>query len=297
MELGSVSEHQRVVENPDLVEAMASADLEQVDALIDQAEFLVPATPAGSDRWAITVSLGAMRERISWAFTDAEALAAWDRHPSPHAIVLSAATLARCYGSSGGSVGVVVVNAAGPAGHLVAADRLLAVRGSHHAAGEAGPRAAAGLARTAARVPLRRRASGEHRAALLSSADGNDVVALAHLGRAAEACLELGDRLHGAAVLREVAHCSARLGQPESWRSAESAGWLFASLGELDLALESLLEAAEQAGGSNRPQEANRLVRAALTTAAGPEAGKRLAESAAWLAPVGAEGRHVGNGV
>ena len=103
-------------------------------------------------------------------------------------------------------------------------------------------------------------ASGEHRAALRSSASGDDVVALTHLGGAAEACVELGDRLHGAAVLREIARCAARLGQPESWREAESAGWLFASLGELDLALESLLEAAEQAAGSNLPQEADRLV-------------------------------------
>ncbi len=172
-----------------------------------------------------------------------------------------------------------------------------AVRVLEHDAGEAGPRAATGLAQMEARAPLRRRASGEHRAALRSSADGDDVVALTHLGRAGQACLELGDRLHGAAVLREIANCSARLGQPGSWRSAESAGWVFASLGELDLALESLLEAAEQAGGSNLPQEANRLVRAALTAAAGPEAGKRLAESAVWLAPAAPDVRNTGNGV
>ncbi len=104
---------------------MASAELDRVDALIREAEFLVPATRAGSDRWAIIVSHGAQRERISWAFTDAEALAAWDHHPSPEAIVLSAEALARCYGGDGGSSGVVVLNAAGPAGHLVAAHQLL----------------------------------------------------------------------------------------------------------------------------------------------------------------------------
>jgi hypothetical protein len=292
-----VSEPALVIENPELVEAMASADLDRVDALIGRAAFLVPATRAGVDQWAVTLSLGGMRERITWAFTDAEALAAWDRHPSPDAIVLSAEALARCYGGGGRSVDVVVVNAAGPAGYLVVADRLRAVRSLEHDAGEAGPRAAAGLAPIGARAPLRRRASGEHRAALQSSADGDDVVALTHLGLAGAACLELGDRLHGAAVLREIANCSARLGQPESWRSAESAGWVFASLGELDLALESLLEAAEQAGGSNLPNEANRLVRAALTTAAGSEVGKRLAESAVWLAPVASDVRNSGNGV
>jgi hypothetical protein len=274
------------VTNPDLVEALATGDPSRIRASLAGARFLVPAMAAGHDRWGISVTLGARRERIAWAFTDGEALAAWDRHPAQGAVVLDAEGLTSCLGEPGSAV--VVLNAAGPAAYLVVADQLLPGGEPASAAEAVTPAARSGLGPLSEREGLRQQVNGSQHAALSCTESGDDIGALAHLGRASELCSVLGDRLHGAALLKELADCEERLGHPGSWRTAETAGWVFSSLGELDLGLECLVVASERARASGLPDEAARLVGAALVAATGPVLGVRLVEAASWLGTVSA---------
>jgi hypothetical protein len=101
-----------------LVAALCAQDRDRVAELLPQVDLLVPARRVTSAETVLACGTGARQERIFWAFTDAEALEAWDRHPWPETATVASLELARTAGSDdveASEAAVIVINAAGPA--------------------------------------------------------------------------------------------------------------------------------------------------------------------------------------
>jgi hypothetical protein len=90
-------------------------------------------------------------------------------------------------------------------------------------------------------------------------------------------CDELGDRLHGAAAAIELATWRAGSGSTRlaltGWREAAAT---MATLGEIDLALDALLDAAQAAARAGLGDDAEALSITALDLVAGSDFSERL---------------------
>jgi hypothetical protein len=275
-------------ENTELVAALLDGDAAAIEAALGRARLLVCAEKLPGGAAVLRRGFAGGARRVLWAFTDAEAVAAWDRHPAPACAMLEAAALRR---ASVIAEADVVLNAAGPGTHVICSSPP-ADDGSALAPPTAAPTAVrspgndAGspvhlgsplhleLADPAARAPLRAIAREAHERARAAVAAGDAVRARTQLERAIGACARLGDHLHGAAATLELARQTDELA-PALARWEQAADTL-ASLGEADLAIEALLDAAEVAGRAERAEEAERLSVRALALAAGERVCARL---------------------
>jgi hypothetical protein len=249
------------VANPRLVRALLRRDGAAVRAALSSSMLLVPARENRDGDAVVDTRRGAGGRRLVCAFTDLEALQAWDRSPSGCAVALDARAVAALVSGA-----IVALNPAGPGAHLI----------NGLALGK-GRQAASDLTDPARRRPLRRQANQFHELARRSAAAGAFAEACEQLEPALNACAELGDCLHGAAAALELAAWRARSG---STRLA-LAGWseaaeTMAALGELDLALDALLEAAQAAADAGLAAEAEDLSVTALDLAAGSDFSDRL---------------------
>jgi hypothetical protein len=228
----------------------------------------VPASENHDGEAMIQIRRGPSGRRLVCAFTDLEALQAWDRYPSDRAVALDAAVVADLVPG-----GIVALNPAGP-GALVLDGPVLAADGGD--ATEAGA-ATSQLTDPEQRAPLRRRANQFHELARRTAQAGDLGAACEQLQPAIAACDELGDRLHGAAASLELASWRARSGSTRlamtGWRDAAAT---LAALGELDLALDALLDAAEVASRAGLAADAEALSVTALELAAGSDFSDRL---------------------
>lgn len=279
------------VANPELARALCTGDSERVSACLPLARLLVPAREVRTGQSLLASGAGARRERLLWAFTDVEALKAWDRQRWPAAATIDGAELAAiaCGPASETLGSVVVVNAAGPAATLLPADQLAGVAPLDRR--PPGPDAQPldpGLADPDVRRPWRV-AAREHHGAGRRAIDHDDLGAAGReLSEAAAACGALGDRLHGAAVMAELARCRHRLGEVAPAAAIlQRAAVVLGSLGELDLAIAGLLEVAEWAAADGEITAAAGLADAALAAAAGTEVASRL--GALWRTVIEAE--------
>ncbi len=100
------------VANPMLVRALLAGPESAVLAELASATLLVPVAPVGGGDGLVRRGRTLGGRALVWAFTDEEAVRAWDRHPA-HAIApLPSSELS-------GLEAVVAVNAAGPGACLV----------------------------------------------------------------------------------------------------------------------------------------------------------------------------------
>ena len=258
------------VSNPALVEALLAGDPGAVARELPAATLLVGASMATPGAPAVLRSGTTGEQRpLLWAFTDPEALRAWDRHPAEFAVALSGADL---LAGQEGRGPVIAINAAGPGAFVL--DTAGAVRGGAHGSARA---LRAELAAEAARHAVRVQAGHAHDRGRQALAAGNPAEAAVLFEQAMDACGELGDRLHGAAAAVELAACRARLGAAgEAVALWERAADLLALFGEPDLALAALVTAAETADEAGLAAEAHRMSAAAVRLCAGRDLGDRL---------------------
>ncbi|MHB1535257.1 MAG: SseB family protein [Acidimicrobiales bacterium] len=275
------------VSNGEVVRALCLGDGLALAAAAGAARFLVPARQIRPSETVLATGTGAKRERLVWAFTDLEAFRAWDRHSWPAAAAVSSIDLAGV-ASQGAAAeadraamtpGVVVMNPAGPAATLLSPEQLLpapapippALRGAP--AERLDPSLGAVEARRAPRADaLRHHAAGRE-----AVEKGDDRAAVVEFGHAAQICGQLGDRLHGAAVMVELARCRIRLEEvPQAAAILQAAATVLASLGELDLGIDALLDVAELATAEGEAGLAAELAEAALAVVASPELATRL---------------------
>jgi type III secretion system (T3SS) SseB-like protein len=264
------------VSNPALVRALLHGDGDQLQAGLAGATLLVPASENRDGEPVIQIRRGAAGRRLICAFTDLEALQAWDRNPTGAAAVLDASEVAGLLQDA-----MVVLNPAGPGAHVLDGDVLADAYGSA-ASDEPTPTTngdlqANGLTDPARRRPLRVHANQFHELARRTAEAGDLVAACEQLQPAISACDELGDRLHGAAAALELASWRAKSGSTRlaltGWREAATT---MAALGELDLALDALLDAAQTAARAGLTADAEALSVTALDLAAGSDFSDRL---------------------
>jgi hypothetical protein len=261
------------------VTALCAQDPDRVAELLPRVDLLVPARRVTPTETVLACGTGARQERIFWAFTDAEALGAWDRHSWPEAATVASVELARTAGSD--DVGapenaVIVINAAGPAATIFRPAQVSG-RLPLAATSEGGQAFDPGLADPAARSPWRAAAGREHGRGRSAVAGGDDRTASAAFTDAAQVCGAIGDRLHGAAVTMELAACQQRLALiDEAVGLLVASAEVLASIGELDLGTAGLVDAAALAADAGQAEVASRLAEAALTAVAGPELARGL---------------------
>jgi tetratricopeptide (TPR) repeat protein len=258
--------------NPGLVEALLAQDPSAILFELAGVRLLLPAAPVGQDAAALRHGQSAGGRPLLWAFTDAEALAAWDRHPAESAVALAASDLGEL---DNGSATVLALNAAGPGAFLMGPEALSGADVSR--VSKVRRAAAAQLVALEGRHELRAAAREAHRRGIAAVASGRYTDAAGELERAIEACNALGDRLHGASAALDLAPCLARAGALSAALGAwERAAEVLTVFGEIDLALGGLLDAAEVAARSRRTEDAARLSVAALELCAGPVVGERI---------------------
>lgn len=263
----------QAVTNPELVSALLAGDPAAIQSELERATLLVPASSADDGVGIILRGRSQGGRMLIWAFTDKEALLAWDRRPPDAVVALAPDALAR---HAGGDGSVIALNAAGPGAFLVGVEALQATL-SHGASGntpEAEPGSYVDLeARPEARGRIRQALERSRSA----SADGRLQNMRRELTAAVAACGEIGDRLHGSAAALDLAACLARIGDTgpalETWERAADVLTLF---GESDLAAAALLEASEAAVEAGAEADAERLSIAALELCVGPEFTDRL---------------------
>lgn len=252
--------------NPALVRALLSEHPDQVSAALDGSTLLVPAVSAGAGHTALHTRIAAGGRRVLCAFTDLEALSAWDRHPAGEAAAVAATALRELAPGT-----ALILNPAGPGAHLLSGEPLDGNRLT------VAPDDRAQLVAPAGRRSSRSQAAHAHRRARRSAAGGWLSEACDELRVAIRACHDLGDRLHGGAAELELAGWLARLGSIggalDSWRRAAET---LALLGETDLALAGLLDAAEAAAAAGRSDEAETFSITALDVVAGADVSDRL---------------------
>lgn len=264
----------QAVTNPELVSALLAGDPARIHAELERATLLVPASSADDGVGIILRGRSQGGRMLTWAFTDREALLAWDRRPPDGVVALAPDALARH--AEGGDGSVIALNAAGPGAFLVGVEALQATLSD-------GARGDTAQAEPGSYVDLeaRREARGRIRQALERSrsarADGRLQDVRRELTAAVAACGEIGDRLHGSAAALDLAACLARIGDTgpalETWERAADVLTLF---GEPDLAATALLEASEAAVEAGADADAERLGVAALELCVGPEFTDRL---------------------
>jgi tetratricopeptide (TPR) repeat protein len=267
--------------NSSLVQALLAGDPDAIAASLADARLLIPACAAAEDQLMLAYGRCGDGRRLVWAFTDLEALQAWDRRPADAYSVIGAAGLTSLLP---GGIGAIAINAAGPGGQVIDASVLSpgsVVTVSRPAAVHDDADAHVD---SQARSPLRRRAREAHARGRAAAVAGRREEACAHFRRALEVCTTLGDRLHGAATALELAGCQAEVESPRiAVATASEAGEVLALFGELDLATGALLEAAELAADARLDREARLLATRLLELLAGPGTAARLA--ALWIRP------------
>ena len=260
-----------LVTNPELVNALLTGDPAAVESELERATLLLPAAILHDGHPVTRTGRTIAGRPLLWGFTDLEALRAWDREPATTAVALEASALAA---AAGGDGPVVALNPAGPGALLMGARAPAAIDASDGS--QVRPDSNA-LVDPEVRLKVRQRANQSHERGRSAAAAGELTAACAELERALGACSELGDRLHGAAATLELARCRARLDQValalELW---EAAAQVLSAIGEADLALTALLDAAEAAATAGLDAEAERLSVDALELCAGPELADRF---------------------
>ena len=256
------------VANPSLVRALLHGDGSEVQLTLADATLLVPASENRDGDVVIQIRRGAAGRRLVCAFTDLEALQAWDREPPDTAVALDAAAVAGLVVE-----GMVALNPAGPGALVLDGPALVARRD-----GTSAPDAAnSQLTDPEHRAQLRRQANQFHELARRTAQAGDLAAACEQLQPAISACDELGDRLHGAAASLELASWRAGSGSTRlalaGWREAAAT---LAAFGELDLALDALLDAAQAAARAGLTADAEALSITALDLAAGSDFSDRL---------------------
>ncbi|HEY1507437.1 MAG TPA: SseB family protein [Solirubrobacteraceae bacterium] len=250
------------VANPRLVQALLDQDRTEVDAALAGSTLLVPASEPRGGEIVLETRRAGGGSRLVCAFTDLEALQAWDRNPPGAAVALDWTAVAGLAADA-----TVALNPAGPGAYLL--------NGSTPA--NASPRPALDLTDPPSRRRLRLQTNQAHELARRTAAAGHLSEACEQLRPALSACAELGDRLHGAAAALELAGWRARSGSTRlalaGWREAAET---MAALGELDLALDALLDAAQAAAAGGLAREAEALSVTALDLAAGSDFSDRL---------------------
>jgi SseB protein N-terminal domain len=258
------------VANPRLVQALLQGDASRVKATLAGSTLLVPAAENRDGETVIQIRRGPSGRRLVCAFTDLEALGAWDRNPPDHAVALDASAVADLVGD-----GIVALNPAGPGALALDGPTLAASAGRDDATAQNDT--ASSLTNPEQRVPLRRQAKQFHQLARRAAQAGDLEGACAQIQPAIAACEELGDRLHEAAASLELASWRARTGSTRlamtGWREAAAT---MAALGELDLALDALLDAAQVATRAGFAADAEALSVTALELAAGSDFSDRL---------------------
>jgi SseB protein N-terminal domain len=263
------------VANPGLVQALLHGDGSEVQNTLAGSTLLVPASENGDGETSIQIRRGAAGRRLVCAFTDLEALQAWDRSPADAAVALDAAAVAGLV-----TGGMVALNPAGPGALVLDGDG----DGDGDRPALAAPRddtvrdrATLRLTDPEQRTQLRRQANQFHELARRTAEAGDLDAACEQLQPAISACEELGDRLHGAAAALELASWRARSGSTRlaltGWREAAAT---MAALGELDLAVDALLDAAQTAARAGLAADAEALSVTALDLVAGSDFSDRL---------------------
>lgn len=251
------------IANPRLTGALLSADPELVMSALPEANLLVPASVHGDGSTTLAPLRGPGNRRLLVAFTDSEALRAWDLHPADAAVTMAGGALARLVAPGSGTV---LLNPAGPGAHLVGGE-----------APENRRRRSAELVAPDARRELRSRARDAYARGREALSAGALAPATAELTASLVACDELEDRLHGAAVGAALARCHLHAGaQDTALTLFARAGQAFGLLGELDEAADTLLEGAEAALSNGRPEEAEHLTVVVLDLLAGSAVSDRL---------------------
>jgi len=256
------------VTNAGLVRALINAEADEVQARLAEATLLVPAARNRDGETVIHIRRGVAGRQLICAFTDLEALQAWDRNPAQTAVGLDASSVASLVAD-----GFIALNPAGP-GALVL-DGPAVVAGQSDTIAQRAETSQ--LADPAHRTQLRRHANQFHELARRTAEAGDLGAACEQLQPAIGLCDELGDRLHGAAAAIELASWRARSGSTRlalsGWREA---AMTMAALGEIDLALDALLDAAQAAARAGLAADAEALSIAALDVAAGSDFSERL---------------------
>jgi hypothetical protein len=256
------------VANPGLVQALLHGDGSEVQTTLARSTLLVPASEDRDGETSIQIRRGAAGRRLVCAFTDLEALQAWDRTPANAAVALHAAAVASLV-----TGGIVAINPAGPGALVLDGPALAVPPGDEKLPGGATSR----LTDPDQRAQLRRQANQFHELARRTAEGGNLGAACEQLQPAISACEELGDRLHGAAAALELASWRARSGSTRialtGWREAAAT---MATLGELDLAVDALLDAAQTAARADLAADAEALSVTALDLVAGADFSDRL---------------------
>ncbi len=267
------------VASPELIAALVAGDPGAVLRSLGQASLLVPAREVGPGSSSVHLGRGVGGQSLLYGFSDEEAFAAWDRHPTTSALRLSLDEAQAYLGPSGW--GALVLNAAGPGACLVSTDELGRPNASPISSGGFRPVLGVPLeaAHLDARAPMRAAARDAHRSAREAIGEGLLAQAAEDLSDSVDACLALGDRLHEGAALVELAGCHAGLGDPTAARAcAEAAGSVLGQLGEMDLACRCLLDAADAALAEDEPQDAQRLATTVLVLLAGTDISERLTD-------------------
>ncbi|HEY2771971.1 MAG TPA: SseB family protein [Solirubrobacteraceae bacterium] len=261
------------VVNPRLVQALLRRDPAGLREALPSATLLVPALAHRDGEIVVQTRRGPRGRTLVCAFTDLEALRAWDRHPANAAVALDCAAVAELVPEA-----TIALNPAGPGAHLLDAEALTAWSGASNGNGHRteAPGTVA-LGDPGRRRALREQANHAHELARRTAASGDLSAACEQLQPAIQACAELGDQLHGAAAALELARWRAGTGSIRlalaGWQ--EAAGTT-AALGEIDLALDALLDAAELAADNGLTAEAETLSVTALDLAAGSDFSDRL---------------------
>ena len=258
----------QTVTNPGLVRALMNEDAAEVQAGLARATLLVPAAKIGDGETVIQIRRGAAGRPLVCAFTDLEALQAWDRNPPQTAVALDAASIADLVVD-----GMVALNPAGP-GALVLDGPAV---GARHGDATSSEGATSRLVDPDQRAQRRRHANQFHELARRTAESGDLSAACEQLQPAISLCDELGDRLHGAAAAIELASWRAGSGSTRlaltGWREAAAT---MATLGEIDLALDALLDAAQAAAQAGLADDAEALSITALDLVAGSDFSERL---------------------
>jgi len=258
------------VANPGLVQALLDGDGSEVATILAGSTLLVPASENHDGETSIQIRRGAAGRRLVCAFTDLEALQAWDRSPADAAVALDAAAVAGLV-----TGGMVALNPAGPGALVLGGDGPAAAAPRGDDTVHDGP--ASRLTDPEQRAQLRRQVNQFHELARRTAEAGDLDAACEQLQRAISACEELGDRLHGAAATLELASWRARSGSTRlaltGWREAAAT---MAALGELDLAVDALLDAAQTAARAGLAADAEALSVTALDLVAGSDFSDRL---------------------
>lgn len=269
------------VSNPDLVAALMSGDVTRVGEALSAGttRLLLPASDLGDGRAIAHAGRDGEGRRLIWAFTDSEALAAFDRRPATATLVISGLDLVR-------TPEMVALNPAGPGATMIQGGASEAAPGLAPAGPPTNGASSAsedGLVQPDGRAEMRRRARDAHERGRAAAAAGDLQEASAQFEQALAACGRLGDRLHGGATALDLAACQVRRGDADLALALwERAADVLSRFGETDLALGALLDAAEVAVTAGELDEADRLGGEALRLAAGAEAADRIA--AIWRA-------------